>query len=242
MLFLQSKLLRNPVGRGRRHGGLCLLGLLAEGGSAMHDIEASKNKPQEKKSMTPEDAHLLKALYDEVANVAAELETKWGVDRLPRLVTPELRARWAMAQERPAEALIAAWCFDERMVTKAALDDARDETVKACRAWRALDKEATALGKPTLAPDVWEIALDDGSVAIFAKDYESGAATRQGRAAVVWTLPEIAALIQALPELVTSCKTHFPGSVVVPKSRGKVANDPIPFFGDDGNWHAGSDE
>lgn len=194
--------------------------------------------------MTPADAHLLKALYDEVADIAADLEKKWGVDRLPRLVTAELRARWGVAQERHTEALSAAWAFGERMVTKEALDGAREQATRAGRAWRALDKEATTLGKETLRPDVWEIAMEDGQVAIFARDYESGAATRDGRAAIIWTLPEIAALFRSIPEIVKSCKTSFPGSIVIParaRVSGKVADDPIPWF-DGKDWQVGADE
>jgi hypothetical protein len=96
-------------------------------------------------------------------------------------------------------------------------------------AWRALDAKATTLAQEPLSPVLWEIALADGSVAVLARSgADAGHVCASGRAVVVYTLDEIAKLLDA-NSLVAKVKASFPGAAVVASRR---PSDPLDAFAD----------
>ena len=108
------------------------------------------------------------------------------------------------------------------------------------KAWRACDAAARAAGHRRLSPEVWEIGLRDGSVLALCRSTDDAQALRaDGRATVVWTLDEVASMIDG-QHFVQSVKRAFPGASVVAARtaitdplRGVDAvwplDDPIPF-------------
>ncbi len=86
--------------------------------------------------------------------MALAMETKWGAGRLRLLVTPELREKF----DRQRYLLNAAIRYGD-------LEAVRREAKRMVTAWLALEKAATAAGKPAISPLVWEVALADGTVA-----------------------------------------------------------------------------
>ena len=92
-----------------------------------------------------------RAWLDEADATAAQMEAKWGVDRLRLLVRPELREKF----DRQRYLL-------NRAIWHGELEDVRRESLRAVKAWLALDAAATAAGATPLDPQVWEVAVGTG--------------------------------------------------------------------------------
>lgn len=148
---------------------------------------------------------------------ALTAERKWGTGRLRLLVDPELRARFD-SQRLKLDAAI----------REGELEDVRRESRRMIAAWRALDKAATAAGKDNTPPACWEVALDDGTVAVIVRDDEAASLVQHdGRQVAVWTLAEIGRILSARADAVTKAKVTFPGATV------KVVRPPIDPLNDD---------
>lgn len=164
-----------------------------------------------------------RAYLDGADHLAVEMEAKWGVDRLRLLVTPELRERF----DRQRVKLNTAMRTGE-------LADVQREAGRMCAAWRALDAAAEQAGAQPLSPNVWEVALEDGTVAAIVRDNaDAHAVLAEGRAVHVWTLAEIARIIHGFPAL-AKAKVVWPGAYVVaarPVDRDPVKelDDELPF-------------
>lgn len=147
---------------------------------------------------------------DEVDLIAAQMERKWGVDRLRLLVDKELREKFDRQRYKINQAI---W--------HGSLEDVRQESRRMVKAWQALDRAATDAGKAQAAPEVWEIALSKGGTAVILRDWQDAAlfeAQRENRHAAVYTLEEIGRLIEGFPEVIKA-KQVFPGAEVT-KTRG----------------------
>ena len=81
-------------------------------------------------------------------------------------------------------------------------------------AWKALDKAAEENGSQILDPAIWEVCLDDGTVATILREPQlANRILAEGRKINVYTLEEIANIISAFPEI-CKAKLHFPGAEV----------------------------
>jgi ketosteroid isomerase-like protein len=178
------------------------------------------------------DAIELQSLHTGMDHIAKTMEAKWGVERLPLLVSPELRAKFERQREKTYAALEEAW--HEDFVTRDQLERARAACGAMERAWAALDAFATQDRQLPIAAvtTVLEGRTHDGYVlAVVASDAEAGHVLREGRAMVVLTVEEVANLLKALGTLATDAKRLFPGTEIMPPSdRSWVkAGDPVPF-------------
>lgn len=83
------------------------------------------------------------------------------------------------------------------------------------KAWLALDRIATAAGKQVLAPEVWEVVLEGGPVAVIVRDdvQAHAAVAAEGRHVAIYTLEEIGRLLSAYPDI-ARVKEVFPGATV----------------------------
>lgn len=143
------------------------------------------------------------AAKTELDLVASAMESKWGADRLRLLVGVELREKFDRQRYLVNQAL---WHGD--------LEDVRRETSRMVVAWKALDRAASQAGAEPLVSDVWEVALEDGTVAAIVRDNAAAASVHTaGRALRIFTLDEVARLIQAFPEIIKA-KAAFPGASV----------------------------
>jgi hypothetical protein len=155
---------------------------------------------------------------DAVDALATEMETKWGVGRLRLLVPADLREKF----DRQRLKLNAAIWHGQ------SIEDVRIESERMIKAWRALDAKATTLAQEPLAASVWEVALADGSVAVLTRsEAEAAHVVASGRAVAVYTLDEIARLIDG-NRLVTKVKTLIPGATVVATRRPSDPLDALP--------------
>lgn len=127
----------------------------------------------------------------EVDLIAVEMERKWGIGRLRLLISSELRAKFDSQRYKFNMAL-----------SSGTLPALLQECERMQRAYRAADKAAAESGAKML-PEQWEVRLSDGTLAIIVRgdNEEALAAGRAvdiaaGREASVWTLEEVAKLIE----------------------------------------------
>lgn len=177
-------------------------------------------------AMAP-DHYKKRSLTEGLDHLAKQMETKWGVDRLPLLVSDQLRAAFYQQKDLLDEALSSG---------DLALIDIQVGGMK--RAWEALDQAATQSGQPTLSADIWEVKLPvSGRVVAFVKtSAEAQAIARPDLE--TWTVSEIAQLIDGMDENVRAVKQLFPGAEVtaITKKETPSQTDEKPF-----DWSKGDE-
>lgn len=172
-----------------------------------------------------------RAYIDGADETASEMEAKWGAGRLRLLVCPELREKFDRQR----------YLFNQA-IWHGELEQVRRESQRMVSAWLALDRDAAANGKQPISPQVWEVALADGSVAaIVPSNDHAHAVIGEGRMLAVYTLDEIGRLLSNYPE-VAKAKLTFPGATVTEVRRSVEdplnavhdtdgpLDDPIPDF------------
>ena len=149
--------------------------------------------------------------------VSRSMELKWGVDRLPRLVSEILRIKFEQ-QRNLLEAAIKS--NDAARIAK------QSEGMR--RAWIALDQAATADGHRPLPEAVWTAKHKSGDiVTVFRDDAQLVDIAAAG--GVSFTLEE---LVELIPAEVLVAKREFHGIKVVDvrdKTKDEDLNDEIPF-------------
>jgi hypothetical protein len=157
----------------------------------------------------------IQAVIDGVDQVAQTMERKWGVGRLELLVGDDLREKFRRQLRRFNEAITEHDVYKVRQ----AGDGMR-------RGWAALDKAAATAGAGQLDPAVWEVRMPDGRVAAFCREnVDAYAATWSGRYVDVWTMAEVARIIEKFPDIALA-KTVFPGATVT-NVRTKRLQEPV---------------
>lgn len=138
--------------------------------------------------------------------VARQMELKWGVDRLPRLVAafdPDLAQRF--------------WSQLDKLNAACETGYLEEQEIHATRmraAWIRLDREAEAAGCEPLSPQWFEGRLEDGRLLIVARDItEAHRLANDHREAAVWSMDEICRVLWRF-ELVNDAKTVWPGARV----------------------------
>ena len=149
--------------------------------------------------------------------VSRSMEQKWGVDRLPRLVSEILRIKFEQ-QRNLLESAIKS--NDAAQISK------QSEGMR--RAWVALDQAATADGHMPLGNAVWTEKHKTGDViAVYRDDAQLVDIAAAG--GVSFTLEE---LVRLIPADVLVAKREFHGIKVVDvrdKGGDDELNDEIPF-------------
>lgn len=177
------------------------------------------------------DAATLSALFSEVDQARTAAELVWGAERLPLLVPEDTRAKFLRQRIRFRTALEAAWGADN--LTGEQIEAARSAAGGMIRAYGKLAELASEAGHRPLSVEVWETTLKDGTVvAVCRTNDEAAKAVHEGRHLVVYTLAEVANIIQALPEALQMAKTVWPGAKVLPPAEAgpwTKFGDAIPF-------------
>jgi len=174
----------------------------------------------EAEAMAPS-AYRIRSMVDGLDQVALAMERKWGVGRLRLLVSDFLRAKFDEQKDRLDAALQSG---EERFVSP------QVEGMR--RAWTALDRAAHEAGASPLAPQVWESVLPSTGeiISLVRSPEEAHHVAREGR---VFTVAEIAILIEALGDGVLDIKQKFPGATVTGLRRKAPVDwargDDIPF-------------
>ena len=138
--------------------------------------------------------------------------------RLRFLVSTELREKFDRQRYLLNQAI---WHGD--------LEAVRREASRMTSAWQALDAAAAAAGASCLSPEVWEVVLEDGTVAAIVPDTAATkGAMPDGRRMAVYTLEEIGRLLSHYPQI-AEAKTVWPGATVEAVRR---PSDPLDAFPD----------
>jgi hypothetical protein len=157
---------------------------------------------------------MTQALTDGLDATVDQLERKWGIGRLRLLVDDDLRARFDEQKRRLSYALADA---DEDAIAV--------QTSGMRSGWLALDEAATAAGAQPLAPEVWEAQLSDGTVCAVVRT--EAEARHVCRDVEVYTLAEVAQLIEKLGADIRKVKITFPGAAV---AEIRDREEPPPAF------------
>jgi hypothetical protein len=127
------------------------------------------------------------------------IEAKWGVGRLPVLISDETR----LSMRRG----MIAW---QTALMEGDVEAVRALGPKIIHALGVMGREAERLGHKPLDVNVWEVMREDGTVvAITRTSAEAGAVARDGRALEVWSLEEVG---RVLPRPISDIKRVFPGA------------------------------
>lgn len=179
------------------------------------------------------DANTLEVECDHILapfdRVAREMERKWGIDRLPELVSVETAQRWGRTMGRLNEA-----------IREANRDELMRLVPSAIRGLHVMDAEAEAAGKPAL--NLWEYDLDGFRFAIIEDNRRWQEVKAQRPDLVTFTMREAALALQMFHEagggFLAETKKAFPGAEAVKASREitsipdsffEAGGDPIPF-------------
>ena len=150
--------------------------------------------------------------------VAVEMEAKWGVGRLPRLVAPELAARFGSARDKLNEAIRA---NDGEAVAKRA--------AVMIRGWQALDAAATEAGAEALPLRTVGVKHEGRSYVIaWDRGDVHKAATIAPDASLVVTVQELLVAYEALRQKIAGVKEAFPGAELTRVSI-PPGGDALPF-------------
>ena len=138
-------------------------------------------------------------MLERLDQVAVDMESKWGVDRLPRLVSPDMAKKFYGQRDK----------LNEHIETGGNVTRHAEAMI---RAWQALDAEATRIGAKPMDPKIIEARHGDHVIAITQTDYDAHFAA--GRYVEVWAADEVARIITTSAEVVSAIKQTFPGATV----------------------------
>ena len=158
--------------------------------------------------------------YDKLVS---DLETRWGYDRLPQLVSPETASKFQTAKAK-MDAAIAYEKNPQEAVSKIGV---------MMRGWRALEAESKKNGHEPFPPDIWVACVGEehGKPALeiaIVKDSADASLTKK-KGIITYSLVEIARIVRLfegkkreLPKV----KELFPDSEI---KRANWKDDDIPF-------------
>jgi len=151
---------------------------------------------------------------DDMKVVIRAMEDKLGVGALRMKVGAELREKFDRQRYLTNQAI---WAGD--------LEELRTQTKRMISAYRALDKAAEAAGESRKPVEQWEAVLDFGAVLVVVKHPDDVVkVAADGRKKVVWSLDEVAALVDQQTATMYA-KLAFPGATVI-KTDSQI-DDPL---------------
>lgn len=156
--------------------------------------------------------------------VASEYDRKWGIDRLPELVSTETADKYGFSIGKLNEAL--AETDPEQTKAWAAV---------CIRGLHAMDAEATKLGRKPASGKYLEYQLDGWKFGILFDDMEWQTAQAERPDLKFFSLREAAIALRTKMDTgpIAEIKKHFPGAQVVEHRRTpmeQLLNDEIPEF------------
>jgi hypothetical protein len=156
--------------------------------------------------------------------LAIQMDTKWGIDMLPELVSVETAQKYGSAMAKMNKAI------EENNPEECKV---RAEIV--VRGLKAMDAEAERLGAQRASTDIWEIELD-GEMFGIMKDGRSWQKIKEQRPDLeLLTLREVALAYRHFRdhkagEFEKAVKESFPAAEVIDiRAKPKVFDDDIPF-------------
>ena len=171
-------------------------------------------------SVTNQAEAAIQAAIESLDMVAVEMERKWGVGRLQRLVSPEMAARFAASRER----------LNHTIETKD-IDAITERVQNHIKGWHAMDAMATADGHPVNPAGVWTASVGGLSYSVVYNEADLPKVAQQDAKAV--TLTELLLVYQSVEGDVAPVKAAFPGAKVrAIRAKKKERDDSIDYWGD----------
>lgn len=167
-------------------------------------------------------AQKIQAAITELDICVSGFEKRWGVDRLPELVSVETQEKY--------------WRQVDKLDAAIESSDA-DLAIKYAggmmRAYTAMQSEARDRGHAELKGEWFECETDDGRVLIVAPSFEeSHKAAKERPGCLIYAMPEVAAIVcrDEAGRFVNAVKEVFPAATVESVRQVKDdLNDEIPF-------------
>jgi hypothetical protein len=150
-----------------------------------------------------DEAEQVYAIIEAVDRVGKDMDAKWGLGRLPTLVSPDWAQKFA-SQKRKMHDACWSWNVAETLKHGEAM----------IRAYRKLDELATAAGHRPGPAEQWEFEGPDGLIVLVCDRERMNQVETGGRRCQVWSLDEVAEVIRKHPTI-TVAKDCFPGAEVV---------------------------
>ena len=157
-----------------------------------------------------------------VDRMANQMDQKWGIDRLPELVSVGLAQKYGRQVGLMNEA-----------VADNDVERTRKKAEQVIKGMIAMDAEAERAGAEKASTDVWEVEVD-GEVFGIMKDGRAWKQIKEQRPELeLMTLREVALAYRWfrenwMGELEKAAKQSFPGAEMI-DIKGKTFDDPIPF-------------
>jgi len=153
-----------------------------------------------------------------VDQVASAMETRWGIRRLPLIVSDDTRLRFRSACVLWSAA-IRSWQISEITRVGSMMR----------RAWATLEAEAISLGHGPIDPRSLETVMPDGTVLAIVDspdDAHHVARTAAGRQVIALTVDEVGRLYQKYgrADIQTAILATFPGAAVAAKREGEMSS------------------
>jgi len=153
-----------------------------------------------------------------VDQVASAMETRWGIRRLPLIVSDDTRLRFRSACVLWSAA-IQRWQISEITRVGSMMR----------RAWATLEAEAISLGHGPINPRSLETVMPDGTVLAIVDspdDAHHVARTAAGRHVIALTVDEVGRLYQKYgrADIQTAILATFPGAAVAAKREGEMSS------------------
>jgi hypothetical protein len=165
---------------------------------------------------------VMNAAINALDQVARELEQRWGYGTLQRHASPDLAAKFEMANENLR---IACEGDDPSLVVQKAENLAKG--------WRVLEKRAKEKGLKPIDERIWLHIADDGKRYGFVNDIGIAAQVTEEHQCRVYSLDEIVRIIQRYEDeanIVAATKDAFAGAEITSiVKKGEDLNDSIPF-------------
>lgn len=148
-----------------------------------------------------------------------EADAKWGIDRLPELVSVETAEKWGSAMAKLNSAIEA--CN---------IEETKQRVAVCVRGLAALDAEATAAGHKPINPEVWE-AEYNGRIFSVIRDGREWVKTELPKGRRIYTMHEVAVALDALDRGVfAEIKDAIPQATISAiKTAPADFSDDIPF-------------
>ena len=161
----------------------------------------------------------------EYDRVVSDYERRWGVERLPLLVDPELRDRFWSQMDRLNAAVHAESPADVEHQVQVTL-----------RAYAALEAKAREMGNKEIEGIAWTAPMDDGRVVAIVRDRNEAPLIKKDMPdALVYSVQEVAAILAAWADrdgadVVNQIKDVFPGATIEKVTPlAEQLDDEIPF-------------
>lgn len=149
--------------------------------------------------------------------LAITMDRKWGIDRLPEIVSSETAQRYGVAMAFLNEALKE----DDPDKTRAAAENC-------VKGLHAMDAEATQRGHTAASGAFWEAEVDGFKFGVLRDAHEWKTAEAQRPDLPLFTLREVGIALKALnsADLLTKAKAMFPEAEVT-EVRDKTQRTPL---------------